>query len=66
MYNVWPYPPAFFLILAPLAMLPYVAAFLIFDLVTLLGYVSAVVLDRATLPDDSSRAWIAIYLAQFC
>jgi arabinofuranan 3-O-arabinosyltransferase len=42
LYNVWPYPPTFFLVLAPLAMLPYIAAFLTFNFVTLLGYVSAV------------------------
>jgi hypothetical protein len=33
----WAYPPPYFLILAPLATLPYVAAFLTFEFVTLLG-----------------------------
>jgi arabinofuranan 3-O-arabinosyltransferase len=36
-YPNWPYPPIYFLILAPLALLPYAAAFLTWDLVTLLG-----------------------------
>src|SRR5215469_6526885 len=52
LYNVWPYPPTFFLFLAPVAALPYFAAFLIFNLTTLLGYVSAVfsiVRSRATI-----------------
>ena len=35
-FSVWPYPPTYFLILAPLAMLPYVAAFLTWEMVTLL------------------------------
>ena len=43
-FLTWPYPPIFFLFLAPLAMLPYVAAFLTWDLVTLLGCVAAVYL----------------------
>jgi arabinofuranan 3-O-arabinosyltransferase len=40
--SVWPYPPTYFLIMAPLAMLPYVASFLTWELVTLLGYISVV------------------------
>ena len=28
LFSNWPYPPIYFLILAPLAALPYVAAFL--------------------------------------
>ena len=36
-FWLWPYPPSFFLILAPLAILPYVAAFLTWILATLLG-----------------------------
>jgi hypothetical protein len=36
---VWTYPPTFFLLLAPLAMLPYLTAFLTWTLVTLLGCV---------------------------
>jgi len=43
-FLTWPYPPIFFLFLAPLATLPYVAAFLTWDLVTLLGCVAAVYL----------------------
>jgi arabinofuranan 3-O-arabinosyltransferase len=43
-FLTWPYPPIFFLLLAPLAMLPYGAAFLTWDLVTLLGCVAAVYL----------------------
>src|SRR5208337_4824655 len=38
----WPYPPTYFLILAPLAMLPYAAAFLIWGLATLLACVVVV------------------------
>jgi arabinofuranan 3-O-arabinosyltransferase len=41
-YQTWPYPPIFFLILAPLAMLTYVAAFLAWNLVTLIGCIAAV------------------------
>src|SRR6516162_2620346 len=36
-YPNWPYPPTFFLILAPLSTLPYVRAFLTWDITTLLG-----------------------------
>lgn len=43
-YPNWPYPPIFFLILAPLAMLPYPAAFLTFEFVTLAGYTAIVYL----------------------
>ena len=35
-FSVWPYPPTYFLILAPLAALPYVAAFLTWEVMTLL------------------------------
>src|SRR5215471_19216563 len=38
----WPYPPTFFLILAPFAMLPYVSAFIAWNVATLLGCVAAV------------------------
>jgi arabinofuranan 3-O-arabinosyltransferase len=41
-FLTWPYPPTFLLLVAPLAMLPYVAAFLTWDLVTLLGCIAAV------------------------
>jgi hypothetical protein len=43
-FLTWPYPPIFFLFLAPLAVLPYAAAFLTWDLVTLLGCIAAVYL----------------------
>jgi len=43
-YQTWPYPPIFFLVLAPLAMLPYAAAFLTWNLVTLIGCIAAVYL----------------------
>jgi arabinofuranan 3-O-arabinosyltransferase len=36
-YPNWPYPPTFFLILAPLSTLPYVNAFLTWEVATLLG-----------------------------
>jgi arabinofuranan 3-O-arabinosyltransferase len=41
LYPNWPYPPTFFLVLAPLALLPYRFAFVAWDLVTLLGCVTA-------------------------
>ena len=37
LYTHWPYPPVFLLIMAPFASLPYFSAFVIWDLVTLLG-----------------------------
>jgi len=43
-FAVWPYPPTYFLILAPLAILPYVAAFATWIVVTLLGYIVIVYL----------------------
>lgn len=43
-YENWPYPPTFFLILAPLSMLPYLYAFLTWDILTLLGCVVVVYL----------------------
>src|SRR6516164_10930723 len=43
-YPNWPYPPTFFLILAPLSTLPYANAFLIWDVATLLGCVLVVYL----------------------
>src|ERR1700730_18245193 len=42
LFSNWPYPPTYFLILAPLATLPYVDAFLTWGAVTLLGYVATV------------------------
>jgi hypothetical protein len=43
-YPNWPYPPTFFLILAPLSKLRYVNAFLTWDVATLLGCVVVVYL----------------------
>jgi hypothetical protein len=44
-YPNWPsYPPTFFLVLAPLALLPYRYAFITWDVVTLLGSVGVVYL----------------------
>jgi glycosyl transferase family 87 len=42
LFSIWPYPPTYFLILAPLALFPYVAAYFIFQSVTLLGCTLAV------------------------
>jgi arabinofuranan 3-O-arabinosyltransferase len=41
-FSTWPYPPTYFFILAPLALLPYVTAFLTYGLVTLLGCIAVV------------------------
>jgi arabinofuranan 3-O-arabinosyltransferase len=41
-YDIWPYPPTFFLILAPFAALPYFESFLSWDLATLLGCIVVV------------------------
>jgi arabinofuranan 3-O-arabinosyltransferase len=44
-YPNWPsYPPTFFLVLAPLALLPYRCAFITWDVVTLIGCVAIVYL----------------------
>jgi arabinofuranan 3-O-arabinosyltransferase len=43
-YPNWPYPPTFFLILAPLSTLPYLYAFLTWDVATLLGCLAVVYL----------------------
>jgi arabinofuranan 3-O-arabinosyltransferase len=43
-YPHWPYPPTFFLILAPLSTLPYPCAFLTWDVATLLGCLAVVYL----------------------
>src|SRR5262249_47044662 len=43
-YAIWPYPPTFLFILAPFALLPYLTAFLTWDLVTLTGCVAVVCL----------------------
>ena len=49
-YATWPYPPTYLLILAPLATLPYIAAFLIWDLLTLAGCVATVYFIVRRLP----------------
>jgi arabinofuranan 3-O-arabinosyltransferase len=43
-FSTWPYPPTYFLILAPLALLPYAAAFLTYEFATLLGCIAVVYL----------------------
>ena len=43
-YPNWPYPPTYFLFLAPFAALPYAPAFLTWSLVTLLGCIAVVFL----------------------
>jgi hypothetical protein len=43
-YPNWPYPPTFFLVLAPLALLPYRYALVAWDVVTLLGCAAVVYL----------------------
>src|SRR5439155_5973105 len=43
-FATWPYPPTYFLILAPLALLPYIASFLTYEFATLLGYIAVVYL----------------------
>jgi arabinofuranan 3-O-arabinosyltransferase len=49
-YPNWPYPPPFFFILAPLAVLPYVYAFLVWDLATLGLCITVVYLIVRRLP----------------
>lgn len=41
-FSVWPYPPTFYLLLAPLAALPYFAAFFMWISATLLGLIAVV------------------------
>ena len=43
-YPNWPYPPTFLLILAPFTALPYLGAFITWDLATLLGLIVVVYL----------------------
>jgi hypothetical protein len=43
-YPNWPYPPTYFLVLAPLALLPYGYAFITWNVTTLLGCVAVVYL----------------------
>jgi arabinofuranan 3-O-arabinosyltransferase len=42
MFSIWPYPPSYLLILAPLAALPYLIAFFAFETGTLLGLITVV------------------------
>jgi arabinofuranan 3-O-arabinosyltransferase len=42
LFSIWPYPPSYLLILAPLAALPYLVAFFIFEMGTLLGLIGVV------------------------
>jgi hypothetical protein len=50
LYPNWPYPPTFFLILAPLSMLPYAYAFLTWDVATLLCLIIVVYLIVRRVP----------------
>jgi hypothetical protein len=43
-YPNWPYPPTFFFVLIPLALLPYAYAFIVWDVVTLTGCIAVVYL----------------------
>jgi hypothetical protein len=54
LYGFWPYPPSILLVIAPLAMLPYAAALLVWESVTLLGYIAAVY--------GIARRWLVIPL----
>ena len=49
-YPNWPYPPVFFLILAPFTVLPYPYAFIAWDLATLLGLIVVVYCIVRRLP----------------
>jgi hypothetical protein len=49
-YPNWPYPPTFFLILAPFTMLPYPYGFIAWDIATLLGLIAVVYLIVRRLP----------------
>jgi arabinofuranan 3-O-arabinosyltransferase len=42
LFSIWPYPPPYFLIIAPLAALPYLVAFFTFETATLLGLIAVV------------------------
>ena len=61
LFSIWPYPPTYFLILAPLTLLPYLAAFLTWVLASLLGYVAVVYSDRTPAGGDSGGTGVAIY-----
>ena len=49
-YPHWPYPPTFFLILAPFTVLPYPYGFIAWDIATLLGLIAVVYLIVRRLP----------------
>jgi arabinofuranan 3-O-arabinosyltransferase len=49
-YPNWPYPPTFFLILAPFTVLPYPYAFIAWDIATLLGLIAVIYLIVRRLP----------------
>lgn len=49
-YPNWPYPPTFFLVLAPFTVLPYVYGFITWDILTLLGFLAVVYLIVRRLP----------------
>jgi arabinofuranan 3-O-arabinosyltransferase len=49
-YPNWPYPPTFFFVLIPFAMLPYVYAFIVWDAVTLTSCIAVVYLIGRRLP----------------
>ena len=49
-YPNWPYPPTFFLILAPFTVLPYRYAFIAWDMATLLGLIVVVYCIVRKLP----------------
>lgn len=49
-YPNWPYPPTFFLILAPFTILPYPYGFIAWDIATLLGLIVVVYLIVRSLP----------------
>jgi hypothetical protein len=57
LFSNWPYPPTYFLILAPLAMLPYLPAFFVWGFTTLVCYVGVIYLIVR------QRAAIAVALA---
>jgi alpha-1,2-mannosyltransferase len=58
----WPYPPVFFLIATPLAMLPYMLALLIWMLATFLAYLAMV---RSIVPDRVGLLAAAAFPAVF-
>jgi arabinofuranan 3-O-arabinosyltransferase len=49
-YPNWPYPPTFFLFLAPFTIMRYLFGFLAWDLLTLLGFVAVIYLIVRRLP----------------